>query len=371
MSKISGVHVPAKVKNIIINGNMDFWQRVEAGTTTVNTATSTQNFTADRMKSFSSGTTSKNYSIVQSATVPTFAQSGFDSQASYQFTVGTGISSYAANDLIWPLYYIVEGYDYQRIHGKTVTFGFWFQASVPGTYSFSLSNSSLTRSYVTTFNITAANTWQYVTITVALDNTGTWLFTNGQGLLAFIAATGGSTATTSTLNSWQTVTGASNVTVASTATNFYGTTGATFNVAQFSMIEGSNGLGPTGFLRTGENISEELRMCQRYYEKSYDIGIALGTNAAESSLTSGIAVSSTVLEIPGRVFKVTKRISPTVSIYAYAGTINALSATQNSSTLATGVAALRAGPTSILDITASGMTAGSQYWFNWTAESEL
>ncbi|CAM6005514.1 unnamed protein product [Sphagnum balticum] len=235
-----------------------------------------------------------------------------------------------------------------------------------GTYSLACRNNGTTQSYVTTFTVTAASTWQYVTVTVP-PYTGTSgnNFTNGSGMYIDFCALGGSTYQTSTLGSWQ----SGSYFVASTATNFFATNGATINIAQISLVEGETSIGATGFQRAGDTISEELRMCQRYYEKSYDIGVAPGSTN-EAGLTAAAALSSTVVEIPSRNYKVTKRADPNVVIYSYNGTINELSSSQNSANASSAVI-LRGGMSGMLDITVSGATTGNLYWFHWTSDCDL
>lgn len=264
MAKIAAVHVPAELKNHFINGGLDIWQEKAGTTTTVNTATTTLTKFADMFAINSQGATSKNYSVVRSTDVPTFAQSGYQSTYSELFTMLTGIASPAASDWVSPCQYSMEGLDYQKLHSKTVTFGLWVKASIAGTYSFALGNAAGNRSYVTTFTMNGAATWEFKAITVTLDNTGTYNFDTGTGLLIYIASVTGSTFQTSTLNQWQ----AGTFFAASTGTNWQGTTNATFQVAQLSLLEGSLGLGPTGFARVGKDYQQELAMCLRYYWKS-------------------------------------------------------------------------------------------------------
>jgi len=284
MAKIFGVHVPSELNNLAINGGFDFWQEKAGTTTTINTATSSFTYAADMWAVSSSGATVKNYNYLRSSsTVPTLAQSGFNSRYSMQFQVLTAIGSLAASDEILPYNYFMEGQDYARIHSKKVTFGFWFNASVAGTYSFAMQNNAGNRSYVTTFTQNSGGVWEYKTITVTLDNTGTWLFDTNFGLAVYIAAVSGSTGSTSTLGSWQ-----NGAFVAATgATNYFATINATLNLAQFSIVEGPIGLGPTGFVRSGKTIEAEFASCQRYYEKTYQLDDIPGTVTANGQAQTG------------------------------------------------------------------------------------
>ena len=69
--------------------------------------------------------------------------------------------------------------------GKNVTMSFWakFDAhassstSAPYSFSVSIKNSALNRSYVKELSMTTDNTWQKFEFTFPTDTTGTWLFT--------------------------------------------------------------------------------------------------------------------------------------------------------------------------------------------------
>ena len=312
MAKIQGVHVPAELKNLAINGNMDFFQRIEGNTTTVNATGSANGYTADMFSyAYSATGTAANFSIASNSAAPSLAQSGFNSTNSYLFTMITGRTFSTATDHLQPIVYIMEGLDYARIHSKTVTFSFWMQASVAGTYSFALRNQASNRSYVTTFTINGANTWQFITIPITLDNTGTWVFTTAQGLFVNIAAITGSSFQTSVLNQWQ----SGNFFMASNATLWAGTTGATFNIVQFSIVEGPLGFGATGFLRAGKDMQQELAMCQRYYQKTYAPGIAPGATSQTLDSVEFLAqgANSDQRYFP---FKTTMRAAPTVTTYS-------------------------------------------------------
>lgn len=356
-------YVGTKFRNEVINGNFDFWQRVETATTTVNTTATTSGYTADMFGYNSGGSTNKNYSIVQSSDVPTVAQSGFASQLSYLFTMVTGISSFAAGDSVEACIYRMEGVDFQRIHQKSITITFWFKASVSGTYSLALRNAAATRSYVTTFSVPSANTWQFVSVPITLDVAGTWTFSNSAALLVDIATVTGSTFQTSTLGSWQT----GNFTNASTGTNWMATTGATIKIAQVGLTEG-NGFGATDFIRAGFIYQQELAMCQRYYEKSYDQGTALGTVT-----TNG---ATDVFSTPSQSLRSTAFLKTNKRNSAYTVTV------YNPSTGATGTwhgadgsaisgSALSSGMSSFVLQNTVAATANTDYSIHWGVEAGL
>jgi hypothetical protein len=142
-------------------------------------------------------------------------------------------------------------------NAATVTVSFWVRASVTGTYSVALTNSAINRSYVATYTISAADTWEYKTLTIAGDTSGTWLTTNGTGILIRFPLGAGSNFQT-TAGSWQ----AGNYYTTSATTNLTATTGATFYITGVQLEVGSVA---TPFERRPYGL--ELMLCQRYFQK--------------------------------------------------------------------------------------------------------
>ena len=70
-------------------------------------------------------------------------------------------------------------------NAATVKLRFAAKSSLTGTHCVALINGANDRSYVATYTISAADTWEEKEITIALDTTGTWLATNGVGLKLF------------------------------------------------------------------------------------------------------------------------------------------------------------------------------------------
>jgi hypothetical protein len=113
-----------------------------------------------------------------------------------EITCTTADASIAATDN----YYIktaIEGYDVAGLSAGTASAGYItirFKAksnSVTGVFGIAVQNSAADRRYIGTFTVpdTAENEY---TITLQLDTTGTWLYTNGIGLQVIITLAAGS-----------------------------------------------------------------------------------------------------------------------------------------------------------------------------------
>jgi hypothetical protein len=352
-------------RNFIINGNFDFWQRVVGTTTTVNTASTVYLYTADRMSCYGTGATSKNFSILRSTDVPTPAQSGNASLYSYRFNCLTALTSPAAGDLVRPLTYRMEGQDYQRLHGKACTLSFWVKSSKTGTFPVAFNTvSGPNRNLISTFAISAANTWEFKTVAVTFESTGAYLFDNQLAMEITLApAAQGTTWQGGSLNAWSTGT-------------FYTTTAAAFaNImdlntnnmlfAQVSLVEGSS-MGATGFSRAGRTIQEELALCQRYYEKSYAIDVVPA--AISNAGPDWGSVGSTGQLRIGNTYAVRKRASPSVILYsADTGAVNQIRVGASDVALTIGSESNDRNFGALVN----SQTAGAQIKMHWTADAEL
>jgi hypothetical protein len=190
---------------------------------------------------------------------------------------------------------------------KTVTLSFWVRSSLTGTFGGVLQNSALNRTYPFTYTISAADTWEQKSVTIAGDTSGTWLTTNGRGI-ALVFSLGSGPDRVGTAGSWA----GANYTGATGETSVIGTLNATWYVTGVQLEVGSVA---TPFER--RPFGAELMLCQRYYEKSYDIGTAPGTSTADGVIvSSGMAGDTTTNEIDDSIrYKVTKRATPTVTIF--------------------------------------------------------
>jgi hypothetical protein len=156
----------------------------------------------------------------------------------------------------------IEGYNIADLgwgtaNAKTITLSFWVRSSLTGTFSGSLYNNDGTRSFPFTYTISAANTWEYETITITGDTTGTWLTTNGVGVTVGFNMGAGSTLT-STAGSWQ----AGYFVGANSSVDLVGTNAAIWYMTGLQFEVGSTA---TSF--DYRPYGTELQLCQRYYQQ--------------------------------------------------------------------------------------------------------
>jgi hypothetical protein len=139
-------------------------------------------------------------------------------------------------------------------NAKTVTLSFWVRSSLTGTFGGALRNSALDRSYPFTYSISVADTWEYKTVTIAGDTSGTWLTTTGTGIQV-IFGLGAGPDRSGTAGSWA---GASYVS-ATGAVSLIGTLNATWYITGVQLEVGSVA---TPFERL--DYGRQLIQCQRY-----------------------------------------------------------------------------------------------------------
>lgn len=117
------------------------------------------------------------------------------------------------------------------------------------------------------------------------------------------------------------------------------------------------------------HISQEITLCQRYYEKSYNINVAPATNTFLGS--HYFVASSTKFDETVR-FQTRKRTTPTMTVYSsVTGTADAVRNVSTTADLTTIDENGTVGESETLIYKASGVTDGNEYSFHWTAAAEL
>lgn len=298
-------------RNRIINGNMVIDQRNAGASVTYNG--SAASYIVDRFSVGLFGTTYSN---------PTMTiQQVSDAPAG--FTNSLRVTSSATNtpdaNRLGSFYsQAIEGFNvadfgWGTANAQAVTVQFRVKASKVGTVSVSVENSARDRSYLTTVSVNAANTWETKTVTIPGDTSGTWLTTNGVGLDLKVGIMSNGSWLAGTGGSWF----AGRAILSTSQTNFIAVSGDYITITGVQLEAGSVA---TPFER--RDYGRELAMCQRYFEKSYLLGTAVGSNTAIGSITSSSSQPSiTTGEVnTGTVFfKVSKRSIPTVNVWDRVG----------------------------------------------------
>ena len=284
-------------RNRIINGDMRIDQRNAGASITLSTTTQ---WPVDRWSSYK-GTAGATVTAQQSSTAPT----GFTNSIVY--TASTGATP-AAGDVngFWQQ---LEGFNVADLgwgaaNAQTVTLSFWVRSSVTGTYSVSFTNSAANRFYVATYTVNSANTYEYKTITVAGDTSGTWLTNNGVGI-QIVWDLGYGTNFNGTAGSWS----GSTIRRTSGSVQLIATTGATLYITGVQLETGSVA---TPFER--RLLSDELMRCYRYFETSLTAAPSSSLSIAEAGWlpTAGVGVTTPI----SLLYRVQKRATPTFTIYA-------------------------------------------------------
>ena len=206
------------------------------------------------------------------------------------------------------LHQMIEGNNmYQLQYGTSsarfFTFSFWVKCSVAGLYAVTFTNNNSDRGYVATYSINSASTWEYKTITVPGDTTGTWTTDNTAGLtINFDLGTNGPT--TSTYNTWL----SGDYRGGATTMKLNDKNGATYFITGVQLEEGKVAT-PFEYRSYGQ----ELALCQRYYE--------VGNQSCWSGMTTTNVTYARVLVD----YKVEKRAVPgtiTATTVDYGGGFN-------------------------------------------------
>ena len=271
-------------RNLIINGDMAIDQRNAGASATSNGSV----YTVDRFEFQMSSVTN-----VQTYQQVTDAPAGFNK--SLKITNNSTTQATAAGVLCTPRQKI-EGLNTAYLNwgtsdAQTVTVSFWVKASVTGTYPVALTNNNFSRSFVTNYTVSVANTWEYKTVTIAGDTSGTWTVDTTTGINVLFSLDTGSTYQT-TAGSWQ----AGNYRGTSSDVHFLANASATWQITGVQLEANTTA---TPF----ENLqyTTQLQLCQRYLpafsgiSNWFGFGIIINTSRLFSTAT----------------YKVPTRVAPT------------------------------------------------------------
>jgi hypothetical protein len=323
------------MRNRIINGDMRIDQRNAGAAVTVNNSAAF--YATDRWFGFGM-TTAGVFTLNRSTSSPT----GFTN--SLAATCTTADASIAAGDR-YIINQPIEGFNaadlgFGAAGAQTVTLSFWVQSSLTGTYCAALINAAGNRSYVAEYSIAVANTWEYKTIYIPGDTTGTWLSDNNIGVgVRFTLATG--TTYQTTANAWA----AGNFNATSNQVNWMSSSSSrTFRITGVQLEPGTVA---TPFER--RSYGQELALAQRYFQKTF------GLAGDYVNYGVGIVASSTTANRVCIPIIVPMRIGPTLDV------LGTSLFDVSVAPAVTGIGTVRSTPTSFsveLNASGGGLTGG-------------
>ena len=246
--------VRAGRRNLIINGNMEIWQR--SFNANVTGATGLK-FGPDRWM-FEEGCANLVTTLTRSTDTP--YDQGF--RYSFQLSPSQVESALDAGDFAQYMYF-VEGYDFApaqwgTINAKPCTFSFWFKTNMGGEHYVSFSSSSGVDTWSTSIRSTM-NVWEHHVITVPPPMTGTWNYEIGRGVEIRIGLMRSGTVTEANSGQWY-----------HGGTNYDGFADAhsdwAFNTAHNAYLTGVQfEIGSQATPFEHRSYGEELVLCQRYF----------------------------------------------------------------------------------------------------------
>lgn len=290
------------LKNKVINGDFRIWQ---AGTS-IGPITSASNnpYTADQWRIHAAGSTS--VTVTQQVAGADFGQ---DRVGAYTARITSNAAATPGasdrNRFSQP----IEGQNLLALAlgslwGGSFTVSFWVKASIVGDYCIAFLNggSPSFRSYVRTFPVGTAGTWEKKTLTIPIDQGGiaNWDRTNGLGM-QLVFDLGSGTNYEGAVSTWL----STETTRATGSIRTVSTSGATLEISKVQIEPGNQA---TPF--EDRPISQEFAMCQRYYEVSD--GQFGYTNPGNNATT---------VQYLSHKFAVQKRATPTVTRAVVNGTV--------------------------------------------------
>ena len=308
LAALIGSQTAQSNRNLIINGAMNVAQR-GTSSTGVGAAGASGYHNLDRYRiAFSS--TAGALTMTQSAVtdLPGFANC-------MKFDCTTADTSIAAAE-----FFLVqqrfEGQNVQLLKKGTssaepITVSFYAKANANATYTLELADADNGRLNSQEFSVTTS--WTRVSKTFVGDTTGTLDDDNAHSFQCNIWIHAGSTYTggTHTSNVWQTVT---NQRIGDNATSFFDSTDRTLEITGWQVEVGEVA---TPFEH--RTFADDLALCQRYYQKSYDTTVDPGTSTNVGKLNYVIGAAANATYRFGAEFRTSMRAAPTFTVRSTTG----------------------------------------------------
>ena len=215
---------------------------------------------------------------------------------SIKISVTTGLPTLAANTTCRFLHRI-EGYRLAKLsfgtaNARPLSIGFWTKIHRPGKYSGTFRNRVAARSYTFNFTQNVADVWEWKTIVIPGDTTGSWEIQESAAMNVSFVMAAGSNYITPTPNAWA----SGNFLVTSDSINGVAAAGDSFQITGLIILPGLEipTAAQSPFIM--RPFDQELLTCLRYYETG-----------------GGVTTVNVGFGYPLFFFKVKKRAAATVS----------------------------------------------------------
>jgi hypothetical protein len=351
----SSFHAP--IDNIVINGGMEVDQEHAGAAVSIPGL-----YVLDEWIGSKTGT------MVCTSQQVADAPAGFSN--SLKITVGTAQASLGAGDYCF-IYQPIEGFRSSKLGfgaagAQSVTLSFWTKIHRTGAYSGAISNGTGTRVYPFSFTQNVADTWEYKTVTIPGDVTGTWAGNTNALAMRVVFTMACGTTYIGTANTWA----AANLVGVTGTTNGVAATSDVFQIAGVCLIPGTDAPSAAVSPLLKRSFDTELVLCQRYYQKSFPYSVVPAQNAGIAGSVDAIAVSTSAGSGSLRVTWPSRmRAGPTVITYNTSAADANWWDTNGAASRLIGVA--EANNEGVRLVVNAITSAGSQHFVHWTADARL
>ena len=347
-------------RNLIINGDMSISQRA---TSAAGLGAASGYFTLDRFKMNINSASAGRFTMSQSAVTDL---KGFSNALKIDCT--TVDTSIAAGEALF-IQQNIEGFNAQSLKNGTsatnsFTLSFYAKSNASRAIASEVRLSSGTNRQASKLH-TIGTSWAKYTFTVPAASSTQIDNDNTSQVQINFWLNGGTTFTSGTLS--PTLAAATNANRAAGIGSIFASTANTLEITGVQLEANTTA---TPF----ENLqyTTQLQLCQRYYEKSYSIGVAPTTNTALGAVTLTVNSTITGYMAGSRPFVVSKRAIPTIIIYSPSGSSGTV-ADGNTTNYKTGTA-LQTGTAGFSLQNNSGVTytpVSNLIYFHFIADAEL
>ena len=349
-------------RNVLYNGAMAIAQR---STSVTGVGNGTAYHTCDRWQILN-GLTSAQFTVEQSSDAPT----GFAN--SFKMTCTTAEATIDTSEYFF-FRQRLEGYDLQGFKkgtssAESMSVSFWIKSNKTGDIQVTFREEYNDRQIGQAVSISAANTWEYKTVVVSGDTTGTIPnSSNADFSLEFWVDAGSTYSSGSVPTSWEAYSGNTNnrgagatLNISDATSNFIAITGVQLEV------------GDTASSYEHRSFGEELSLCQRYYEHTYDYGTAQGASATVGMMRFHGSTNAGGDMIFPVSFKQVKRATPTMKGYMTDGTADQWYRTRNGVNAAQSVSFYYTGTNGVcIGSSVGGAWVAANFYGHWYADAEL